>query len=152
MVLLIEASIATVFRHHVEVHDNDWWVTKFESFGFKYSSSLTQKVRHIATNERDHGTALGPDGSEYNAQHVWLTMQVYINPAVASLPEHTHLFSEHGCFKARVGKEMVHKECGTLRGGENESKLPKSFYPLELTTEQDEAWLKQVKDSIVESS
>ena len=33
-------------------------------------------------------------------------------------------------------------------GGENESKLDKSFYPLEITPAQDEAWLEQVKTSL----
>jgi hypothetical protein len=71
---------------------------------------------------------------------------VFINPVVASLPEHAHLFSEHGCFKDFKNKTIYHRECATSEGVE--SKLPDSFYPLELTPDQDEAWLKQVKLSI----
>lgn len=141
-----------LLRHHVEVHDNDWWITKFESFGLKYSQQLSEKVRLLATNERNEGTEIGPDGEGLNAQHVWLTMQVFINPVVASLPKHAHLFSEHGCFKGRDSEKIIHKECGTLRGGDTETSLPKSFYPLEITDEQDRAWLEQVKASISETN
>jgi hypothetical protein len=139
-------------RHHVEVHDNDWWITKFESLGFKYSPQLTEQVRKIARSESHTLDNLGPDGKPYNAQHVWLTMQVFINPMVASLPKHAHLFSEHGCFGGRDDKGIAHKECGTERGGQTESKLPESFYPLEITPEQDDAWLQQVKASIPAST
>lgn len=134
--------------HHVEVHTNSWWETKFESLGFKYSRALTEKVRQLAIEERNHDRTLGPDGKPYNAQHIWLTMQVYINPVVASLQKHAHLFAEHGCFKGRQGADLIHKECGTLRGGETESTLPPSFRPLKLAPEQDELWLEQVKESI----
>ncbi|CAB9524978.1 expressed unknown protein [Seminavis robusta] len=136
--------------HHVEVHDHEYWIDKFEAFGFKYSGHLTEQVRSIArteSNQRDGPS--GPDGKPLNAQHVWLTMQVFINPMVAALPKHAHLFSEHGCFKERAAKgKIIHKECGTLRGGNTESKMPESFYPLKLTAEQDEAWLAKVKASI----
>ena len=132
------------------MHDSQWWINKFEAFGFKYSESMTQQVRQIASQERQTKGQTGPDGKQLNAQHVWLNMQVFINPIVASLPEHAHLFSEQGCYKEREkGGKIVHKECGTLRGGEGESVLPASFYPLALTEEDDQQWLKQVKESIV---
>ena len=119
-----------------------------ESFGFKYSQKLTDQVRKIALDERVANNVIGPDGKPSNAQHIWLNMQVFINPAVASLPKHAHLFAEPGCYGGRDGKNIVHKECGTLRGGHTESKLPASYYPLTLTPEQDEAWLQKVKQSI----
>lgn len=138
-----------VHRHHVEVHDNDWWITKFESYGFKYSATMTEKIRKTASEERAAGKEIGPNGDPVNAQHIWLNMQVFINPMVAALPEHAHLFSEHGCFKERGEKgAIIHKECGTLRGGHTESKLPESFYPLTLTPEQDQEWLQRVKAAI----
>lgn len=108
---------------------------------------MSEKVKKIAREEK--GKSNGPDGQPMNAQHIWLNMQVFINPMVASLPEHAHLFSEHGCFKERGEKgAIIHKECGTLRGAKTESKLPENFYPLNLTPEQDEAWLQQVQRAV----
>ena len=60
--------------HHVEVHMSDWWIYKFESYGFKYSPELTDLVKQIAmTQDRDKPT---PDGKKYTSQHVWLHMMV----------------------------------------------------------------------------
>lgn len=60
--------------HHVEVHDTNWWVTKFEMYGFKFSQYLTDKVKGIA--EKQGNGNIAPNGKEYNAQHIWLTMKV----------------------------------------------------------------------------
>jgi len=83
--------------HHVEVHDDDWWKTRFEAAGLVYSNSLTQEVRSVA--QRDQGLKnltldMKPDHLYYVGQHIYLNMQVFINPMVASLPQHAHLFSE----------------------------------------------------------
>jgi hypothetical protein len=144
-------------RHHVEVHDNDWWITKFESFGFRYSDYLTKQIRDKALKEimtpfkPEH---IGPNGKPYLGQHIEQHMNVFINPVVSALPEHAHLFAEHGCFKEMKEGAIIHRECGIGPdgGGKDknnaESKLPESFYPLALTPEQDQAWLKQVNASI----
>ena len=138
--------------HHTEVHDDEWWINKFESFGFKYSEGLTQQVRKIARKESSARNVIGPDGKPSNAQHIWLNMQVFVNPVVASLPQHAHLFAEHGCYEGRGdGGAILHKECGEGRGGHKESKLPASYYPLDMTPEQDEAWLRIVRQSIAEA-
>lgn len=63
-------------------------------------------------------------------------LQVFINPAVSALPEHAHLFAEHGCFVARGEPK---RQCGSLTG-EMESKLPDSFLPIQLTPQMDTAW------------
>jgi hypothetical protein len=89
--------------HHVEVHNSDWWVVKLESFGFRYSEILTEKVRQLAAEDK---TDLGPDGKPLNAQHVWLTMKVCtLNPherealKVAVSRTSKFLFDQHGdCF------------------------------------------------------
>lgn len=123
-----------------------------ESFGFKYSESMTSVVKGIASAESKNSTAIGPNGKGYRAQHIFTNMKVFINPAVASLPEHAHLFSEHGCYNARAAQgETTHKECGTLSGGDTESKLPESFYPLAITPEQDDAWMERIKAAIAEA-
>ena len=139
------------FRHHVEVHDDDWWINKLESYGFRYSSSLTRQIRNVATDERQFGkshkqdvSTLGPNGKPYNARHLWLHLQVFINPMVASLPQHAHLFSEQGCYKGRKDKDIVHRDCG-IQPGLAESVLPESFLPLKLTSEQDETWFRKIQ-------
>jgi len=137
--------------HHVEVHDDDWWINKMESFGFRYSKKLTEEIRDIASLEYRNGNVIGPDGQPCNAQHIWLNMQVFINPAVASLPEHAHLFAEPGCYGGRAKKGWIRRKCSTGKGEGSESELPASFYPLELTQEQDEAWSQKVVQSIASS-
>jgi hypothetical protein len=72
-------------------------------------------------------------------------MKVFINPMVASLPEHAHLFPEHGCY---VGRDQPNRPCGTGRGGDLETPLPKEYWPLELTPEMDSEWDTLVKEHI----
>ena len=122
-------------------------------FGFIYSEEWTKHMRKIALDEK--GTdyedniitdkPLAPNGEPYNAQHVWTSMLVFINPAVASLPQHAHLFTGPGCYEG-VGKEekILNRECD----GDNESKPPPEFYPLVLTEQQDKDWYELVKKNI----
>jgi SAM-dependent methyltransferase len=126
--------------HHVEVHKNEWWLNKMESYGFRYSTTLTEMVRKIAHDEMQK-KSFSPTGKPYNAQHLYLTMQVFINPVVAVLPAHEHLFAEHGCF----GPKGDQVECKEEQGL---SPLPKSFYPLDITEEMDEAWVNLVESNI----
>jgi SAM-dependent methyltransferase len=125
--------------HHVQVHDDSWWIQKYESYGFKYSDKLTKDIRKVADNESSLKIP-APNGDIYNAQHIWLTMKVFVNPAVASLPEHAHLFYEPGCYKDYVKGKIVQKECGTGVGGDLETPLPPHFYPTKLTPEMDTKW------------
>ena len=59
--------------HHVEIHSTEWWIQKFESYGFKYSDSLTNKARKTAQDGRFE---VSPNGKTYNAQHLWLHLLV----------------------------------------------------------------------------
>eukprot|EP00041_Stephanoeca_diplocostata_P004904 m.53208 g.53208 ORF g.53208 m.53208 type:complete len:357 (+) comp15438_c0_seq8:43-1113(+) len=74
--------------HHVEVHDDWWWITRMEMQGFVYSEPLTSMFRAIARRHVDVGAG---------AQHLWLSGMAFLNPRVASLPEHHHLIGMHGC-------------------------------------------------------
>ncbi|KAL7529792.1 hypothetical protein ACHAXR_003157, partial [Thalassiosira sp. AJA248-18] len=132
--------------HHVEIHNHDWWQVKMEAMGFVYSDSLTKTMRDKARQDI-HRKDLVKDmikknQTSYNvAQHLWTTLQVFINPLVASLPEHAHLFAEHGC--------LHQKECGKegLGGGVSElTPLPESFKPLPMTKEMDDQWMDLIKD------
>jgi hypothetical protein len=73
---------------------------------------------------------------------------------VAALPEHAHLFAEHGCYdhiNSLPGQPIKHRECGKPIGrntGESESRMPKSFYPIDLTDTMDKAWENMVKKNI----
>jgi len=138
-----------VDRHHVEVHNEVWWISKFTAYGFQYSQELTNKVRRIALDEQQQMIPSMVPGEPYNAQHLWNKLIVFINPAVAALPEHAHLFAEHGCYHNRTGDSIGHRECGTGgKAGLGESVLPASFYPIKLTDEMDTAWEDLVKKNI----
>jgi hypothetical protein len=127
--------------HHVEVHQDEWWIRKYELYGLRYDEKLTARVRELAKEESKNATAIAPDGNPYNAQHVWLTMKVFTNPVVAALPEHAHLFPEFGCYAGRGGNgDIYQRECGTGKDGVLETPLDKSLYPLELTPEMDIEW------------
>jgi len=134
--------------HHVEVHKDDWWIRKYESYGFRYDEKLTKEIRQIATKEKGK---FPPNGEDLVPQHVRTSMKVFINPVVAALPEHAHLFGEVGCFD-NYGKP--NRECGkaaTSRQKQTayvETPLDPSFSPLKLTPEQDQAWYDIVKAHI----
>jgi Methyltransferase domain len=126
--------------HHVEVHLDDYWIRKYEAYGFKYDEALTKQVRGWASQEAGSGK-VGPTGQKYGAQHISLSMKVFINPVVAALPEHAHLFFEHGCYEGRGEKgEMINRQCGTGKNGGLESAIPPSFFPVNLTGDMDQAW------------
>lgn len=137
--------------HHVEVHPDEWWIEKYQSYGFVFSQTLTDRVRAKAMEDRLFKFPLGEvpgQGDKFNPQHVYLSMKVFINPAVASLPEHQHLFAEHGCYKDRVDGKIKNRACGEGRGGDKESVLPPEYLPLELTQDQDKAWVDILKANI----
>jgi len=85
-----------------------------------------------------------PAGRYYDGFYLRVTMKVFINPAVASLPEHAHLFPEQGCFEGRDEKtgEILHRECLKEK---LETPLAESMKPLQITPEMDEAWNDWIK-------
>jgi cyclopropane fatty-acyl-phospholipid synthase-like methyltransferase len=132
--------------HHVEVHDNEWWRGRMESMGFVYSEFLTNMFRGKAGDDKRRTDLLKSmeEGKVYDVgQHLRTTLQVFINPLVASLPQHSHLFAEHGCFEG--GKTGF--ECGK-KGTKSEglTALPDDFKPLVLTDDMDKAWFDLVGD------
>ena len=128
-----------------QVHDNDWWRGRMESMGFVYSEHLTMMMKEKAGEDKMRTDLLKEmeEGKEYSiGQHLWTTLQVFINPLVASLPQHAHLFAEHGCFEGKTGFE-----CGKS-GTKSESltALPESYKPLKLSSEMDQAWYDLISD------
>mmetsp|Transcript_11425 Transcript_11425/g.17198 ORF Transcript_11425/g.17198 Transcript_11425/m.17198 type:complete len:386 (+) Transcript_11425:105-1262(+) len=123
--------------HHVEVHSNEWWIQKYEAYGFRYSPELTEQVKNIAKENKKAYTA--PNGNWYDGFYIRVNMKVFVNPVVAALPQHAHLFPEFGCFGGKDPKtgKRINRECAK----ENmETPLDPSFYPLKLTPEMDEEW------------
>lgn len=139
--------------HHVEVHGDSWWIRKFESYGFRYDESLTNQVKSWARDERTNSTLKPPNGGGgYSASHVITSMKVFVNPMVAALPQHAHLFPHDGCFQSYNPKgrkyPAITRPCGVGRHGGMETPLPASFEPLEATPEQYKRWFKTIQQGI----
>jgi SAM-dependent methyltransferase len=140
--LLFVSASSNSGWHHVEVHDNDWWIRKFESYGFRYDEKLTKEIRSITYENRREYKA--PNGEFLTGFYVWSTMMVFINPMVASLPEHAHLFPEVGCVSKVKGKKIRRKCSKEYR----ETPLEESMHPIMLTDQMDQEWLEWIKKRV----
>lgn len=141
--------------HHVEVHPDDWWIRKFESYGFRYDKNITGQVKQWVSRERGNKTLTAPNGRNYGASHVGTSLKVFVNPMVAALPEHAHLFPRNGCFKgyAPPGSEFksLTRPCGEGSSKAHlETKLPDEFVPLKLTPQMYENWHTAIKNGITD--
>eukprot|EP00584_Thalassiosira_punctigera_P007847 CAMPEP_0172533554 /NCGR_PEP_ID=MMETSP1067-20121228/6217_1 /TAXON_ID=265564 ORGANISM="Thalassiosira punctigera, Strain Tpunct2005C2" /NCGR_SAMPLE_ID=MMETSP1067 /ASSEMBLY_ACC=CAM_ASM_000444 /LENGTH=395 /DNA_ID=CAMNT_0013318207 /DNA_START=14 /DNA_END=1201 /DNA_ORIENTATION=+ len=138
--------------HHVEVHDDDWWRIRWEAAGFVYSDYLTKSVRAQALQDQDRKDLtldMKEDYLYFVGQHIYLNAQVFINPMVASLPAHAHLFAENGCFggKSPETKQRIHVACTDVHAkGEILTPLPDSFKPLVLNDDMDKQWFELIKE------
>jgi hypothetical protein len=101
--------------HHVEIHNQNWWRSRLEAQGFVYSEHLTTQVHKFAKDGRQ---------SKYDSQHIVHGMQVFINPVVASLPQHHHLFGGWGCFDDTINNRRGGVKCT------GEDALPPQYLPL----------------------
>lgn len=135
--------------HHVEIHPNDWWILKYESYGFRYSPQLTEQVKNWTTAEWRDPSLRNPDGKRRFAQHVNLSVKVFINPMVAALPQHAHLFPRDGCYKSDAPRgskfRSLTKPC---TNDLTSSALPESFNPLQVTPDMHERWEKAIQDGL----
>lgn len=134
--------------HHVEVHPDEWWIRKYEMYGLRYDNDLTQQIRQIAVEEKRAKNGTAPNGKFFNAQYIYGRMKVFVNPVVAALPQHAHLFPAHGCYENR----KMNRVCGTGKYEGLETPLPKEFWPLELKPEMDDEWDALIKQHISSSS
>ena len=139
--------------HHVEIHSDVWWIRQFRLHGFQYEPELTAQVRKWAKEEAENDTRpLAPNGKPIHALHVEHTVKVFSNPAVASLPQHAHLFPHHGCFQAynkdqNTGPDhliSITRPCG--RGVE--TKLPPHFEPLPVLPHMHQTWHDTIRDGL----
>ena len=132
--------------HHVEVHDDAWWIRKFELYGFQYMPDLSAQVRKEADLEAWYGP-LAVNGEKPNPQNLY-TMLVFFNPVVGSLPEHAHLFAEPGCFVNRENGTLTLKDCGSGENANEETPLPEAFKPLPLREAAHQEWEKRIQLAI----
>jgi hypothetical protein len=145
--------------HHVEVHPDAWWIRKFESYGFKYDQELTDQVRLWAGHESNNATNIAPNGQPYGPQHLIYSLKIFVNPAVASLPQHQHLFPRHGCFlewntSVPAGQSpIINRPCGEPGHEESELEtvLPETMQPLPVLPEMHQRWHDAVKKSLEEA-
>jgi hypothetical protein len=112
-------------------------------YGFRYSKELTEQIRNVS--KEDKGNIFPPTGQTMNAQHVRISMKVFINPLVAALPEHAHLMGGiGGCHESGLGENIVNRECIK----DSETPLDPAFHPLNLTEAQDEEWYEIIKANV----
>ncbi|CAB9504826.1 expressed unknown protein [Seminavis robusta] len=145
--------------HHVEIHTDDWWIHKFELYGFKYMPELTIEVRETARQEAMQGPP-AVNGAPPNPQNLY-NMLVFFNPAVGALPQHAHLFAEPGCYKppqkAPDGKLIrKNRDCGGpaiegMSSGE-ETPLPPQFQPLPVLEANQRKWEEHIQKFIKTSA
>lgn len=78
---------------------------RFMAAGFAHFPDLTKVIRKIPLDEKDFLREAWNVSSIFEpqvgavGQYIFTSMEVYLNPAVASLPEHDHLFAGDGCYK-----------------------------------------------------
>jgi hypothetical protein len=87
--------------HHVEVHNDDWWRVRWEAAGLVYSEILTMEARKVALNDQGLKKLtldMKEDYLYYVGQHVYLNMQVFINPMV-------NIFK---CFSSALNTQNLH--------------------------------------------
>ena len=139
--------------HHVEVHPDSWWIRKFELYGLKYDEELTNQARLWALQDFSNATNIAPNGKRYGPKHLINSLKVFVNPAVAALPKHQHLFPEHGCFHYynKSGDfPSVTRPCGSpgSRGRHLETPLSQHMYPLPVLPEMQQRWHDLVKSRL----
>ena len=146
--------------HAVELHSSDWWIRRMELYGFHYDDKLTQQVRTVAAQEsasQHHNRPTNLNHLPYHATSIATSLLVFFNPAVASLPQHLHLFSEFGCFHGwnKSSHQMMTRECGGTENDHSasqESQLASHLYPYSASTaeilDMDRAWEQAVRKQV----
>lgn len=134
--------------HHVEVHDEDWWIVQFQRYGLVWSETLTWNVQEAANNEGDEPVE-GPDGEYYNAKDLQAHTHVFVNPTVAQLPAHAHLFPETGCFKGHADNgTLLRRECNIGAGQGLETSLPEGWEAPEISSDRHAEWVATIQQHL----
>ena len=100
--LVFVTSSGTGGWHHVEVHEKWWWRGRMAAEGFIFLNDLTKQVR-AHPGAKIHQNESG--------MHIVHGMDVFVNPRVASLPQHKHLFGGKGCYGDAVDNQNGGRAC-----------------------------------------
>jgi len=106
------------------------------SAGMVYFPELSEVVRRLPYVEKYHlmevfnlterfNDIIGPYG-----QYIEHNMMVFINPVVASLPDHDHLFAGEGCHASGQGNGDGNVDGGMPCVGEDADALPDRYNSL----------------------
>jgi len=120
-------------------------------YGFRYSDSLTKRARGKAVDERKKRIPFPvPVGKKdkYKGFHLIHTLMVFINPAVASLPQHAHLLAEGGCYD----DSNVH--CGDEKNVNSKivnTPLPDDFRPIPFKEDKHIEWEEFIKENVLKA-
>ena len=130
--------------HHAEVHKDDWWIAKYTALsGLIFSPELTREIREKAKEEAGPLPVTVKEKTRYLPTHIRRSALVFINPAVAGLDKHEHLFAEPGCFFDYGSPTFP---CGqkTLPNGRPNrdivQSVPDEFLPLKVQEKQEKKW------------
>ena len=124
--------------HHVEIHNDSWWIQKMTMFGFLYSPELTKEARAKASEGKKD--ILRPNETA-TAQHLWLTLLVFINQPVAALPQHAHLFYEEGCWAKAKDATRQSSQGRHFKPCEGDDSVPPAYKPLPFDKTKDQEWM-----------
>ena len=142
---LIFLTASTESRwQHVEVHHNSWWIRKYKSYRFKYDKTLTKEAKKIAESSKYKSTS--PYKIYLDNVYVRSRLMVFVNPVVAALPEHAHLFPKMGCSGGENDKEEIaHRKCLKVKG----ESLPGNWMnPLNVTETVHQNWIKWLEHQV----
>ena len=124
--------------HHVEIHNESWWIQKMTLFGFLYSPELTKEARAKAKEGKKD--LLRPNETA-TAQHLWLSLLVFINQPVAALPQHAHLFYEEGCWAKAKDATRQSSQGRHFKPCEGDDSVPPAYKPLPFDKTKDQEWM-----------
>lgn len=137
--------------HHTEVHDDKWWISRLEMYGFNFSADLTQRARKIVANERSANIPfprpLSSAAQTYKASHLSTNLLVFMNPQVASRLDHSHLMSEPGCYNG----DLPNAHCGDEKNPRSRAvntPIPDEFKFIPYKEEVHNAWEAYIKEIV----
>ena len=104
---------------------------------------MSDKARNIVINESSANIPF-PTGGVYRGQRMRTNFMVFINPSVASRPEHAHLLAEAGCYN-ELGKKSGNTaiQCGeeiNPNARAVSTPLPDQFKPIPYKEEKHLEW------------
>ena len=111
-------------HQHVEVHNGDWWWHgRFLAAGFVHLPELEKMVSAVVRanfTQKDDPKYI----EQWDRGRRLANMHIFVNPSVASLPQHRHLFGGNGCYKGAINNADGGAPC------EGVDRLPEEYQSL----------------------